>query len=321
MTLTEQQVQSYHALVQARNGQPVLLRQAFAEWSQWLKTGFAGQTAFYYPTKLRPWIQKQEGRAVHEVTAKEVDRWVNAAGLALTTRNARLAILRNFYRFMGHKHWLVEDTAALVRVNHNTLSHDQKERRGVAPFTDEEFQRLTDHLAGLIMGHREYLHAGIVNGYKSHWVDEQERRFQGHRFWYFASIISRCTGLRFGDVCQLETACLKEPDFTVWTDKRNRRVQPHILRRPLWDETVGQMPIDGQYVFPAECRRYRDDLERARLVKEFGHLCRTLGIRKGFHGLRAAYATECQEQGIAIEKIGGYLGHARTETTKNYLPQ
>ena len=103
-------------------------------------------------------------------------------------------------------------------------------------------------------------------------------------FWLFAVRCSSTTGLRLGDICQLQWRCFGEPGkIVVWTDKTNRRIE-HILS-PELEEIVTQIPVvSATHLFPDQHAVINDVKRRALLSVQFTRICERIGIKgKSYH--------------------------------------
>jgi integrase len=207
------------------------------------------------------------------------------------TRTRQLSVLRQFCRYLADLGLTQGNAARRVKVNHRALSHEQREKKIVQPFTEAEIKKLL----------RE-----------SGW-------------WRWAVGLSSTTALRLGDVCQLEWACLTEPrHIVVWTDKRDRRIC-----LPIDDKvTPGLAPIlaeippnDTPYLFPEQKAQY-DDIKtgRPKFSVYFGRLLESLGIEgKSFHGLRHTAISRWHRDGFDPETCKTYAGHTSDKAHEGYV--
>lgn len=312
-----------HALIKSvelsKGTKPMTVNDAIELWTTWLRKNAKGNSADQSISYINALARdaKVATMPLEDVEEEHINEWVNADdGTKLGTRRVRLAIVRSFFKFLAIKEVLTKpNPSALARVDFNSLSHEQKESKELAPFTPEEFDKLVAHLEEKL----EELQPKIQGAKSQIVLKKLLKRRDYLLFWKSASIISRCSGLRFGDVCQLEWATL-EKKFTVWTDKRNKRVQPHIWNKELFDETVAQIPADNpQYCFPGHRATYLNSKRRPVLNVQFSRLCESLGMKHSFHELRHTYSTECHRGGIPTPHIARSLGHSNEKTTQGYI--
>lgn len=222
------------------------------------------------------------------ITEQHISDWVNdpKSENKMATRRIAISVIGKYLEYCAHQGWSVGNKAKLVRVNMNLLSHEQKETNEKLPFGKAEVNKLLRDLDG---------------------------------FWKFAVRIGFETGLRLGDICQLEWSCFdREGEVIVWTDKRDRRVAV-----PISDELAHMLTLipmqDARYLFPEERAIHLDPSKRAALSVRFKRLCQRNDIEdKSFHCLRHGFVQSHREHGATWEQIATAIGHACEETTKGY---
>jgi integrase len=207
-----------------------------------------------------------------------------------------LAGLRSFFNFCSIRKYTDGDPSRLVSIKCHLLTHAQKEARVRQPFTEAEVKALlqaTDPRA----------HAGA------------------DPFWYCAIAIGRYTGLRLGDICNLEWDCFTEPGkMKVWTNKSNTAVLLPLDRFPALQDAVAMIPYQDQtYCFPEKREVINDPRRRAYVSVQFSRICARLRIvGKSFHCLRHTYASA---ETTGLEQIAKDLGHHSTKVTEGYVHQ
>lgn len=287
---------THHVVTQIVAGKKVTLQQAFAQWSQWLEScGKAPRTILCTTSNVAAWMRdmKLESVAPGAVTEKHINAWINDKGSTskATSRRVALSNIRNFWQFCIAKGYTIANPAALVCVRMDILSHEQKELKKHTPFTDADVASLLKETEG---------------------ADSS--------FWHAAIALARWTGLRLGDIAQLEWDCFDKPGtIAVWTDKRDKRVE-----LPLTTElasAVARIPINsGKHCFPDVYKTYLDPKKHGVLSTEFKRICQKLNMPEhSFHDLRRAFASEAWKQGRKIEHIKIDLGHSSESTTKRYI--
>lgn len=252
-------------------------------------------------TWIRAWAKEMqlERRQITSIETKDIDQWVNppcSSKTTLGTRRVMLSAVRNFLTFCGHKGWIQGNPANLVSIDYDSLLHSQKEPLAKSAFTDKEVEWLLQ---------RTSPNGGLAPSV----------------FWHAAVALSRCLGLRLGDICRLEWSSLARGVITVWTSKRDKRVQPTVVH-PEWLKGALEFltPNDSAYIFPEQRAISRDPAIRSTLSTQFSRILDGLGIRcKSFHCLRASYVTERELAGVALEEIAIDVGHSDVETTKGYV--
>ena len=153
-----------------------------------------------------------------------------------------------------------------------------------------------------------------------------------NRFWHFAVLVSSETGLRLGDICQLDWNCFTKPGrLVLHTDKRNKRIDIPISNAI--SKAVTEIPVaDERYLFPEQRATIVDVKRRVALSMQFKRICERLGIKdKSFHCLRHSAATsrftasnkaELAKKlvdALSLQEIANLLGHSETKTTKRYV--
>lgn len=208
------------------------------------------------------------------------------------TRERQLSVLRTFCRYCADLGLAKGNAANRVKVNLRGLTHQQREPKEIKPFTAAEVKRIVSEAEG---------------------------------FWRWATGIGYATGLRLGDVCQLEHACLSQPGhIVVWTEKRDRRVCLPVNEK-LTPGLAGVLaevpPTDSRFLFPDAAAQYDDIASgRPKFSMQFKRLVESLGIEgKSFHSLRHAAISRWQKDGFSLDECKTYAGHSNSKTTKGYI--
>jgi integrase len=238
------------------------------------------------------------------ITAQQWASWINpASDIKSSTRKLRLAALRAFYGFLQSKGLVRENTGRLIAVNHNQLTHEQREKSPKRALLPKE-------------------------------IDELVRYFEGleDRFWLFAVRCSYETGLRLGDIAQLEWSCFRRPmHVEVWTDKSNKRLSLPIS--PQLVDLLDALPgAHERFLFPEQRAIYINPSRRSSLSVYFGRVCCRLGlVGASFHSLRRSKATEDYRlvdklalagrlaDALTVKQIQAGLGHSSPSTTSGYI--
>lgn len=242
---------------------------------------------------LSKWLRNTRlgGEHLASITPLMLSDWVNAPGKAgKGTRQQWVLALKGLFKWGLARGHIGSDPSFAVKVDLSRLSHAQKETRQRLPFTGEQVDALL----------------------------KAARYCEKHSaFWLAAIRISAGLGLRFGDICQLEWATIGTDTITVWTDKRDKRVQ--LALTPELRSMFDALPIeDMAYVFPEVRLVYLETPKY--LPQQFGRLAKRAGLPgRTFHELRHTYATRCHEAGIPMPHIAGSLGHSSTATTAGYV--
>lgn len=272
-------------------GKKVSMEKASMEWEEWLKsTAHAPRTVLCHAVNVNSWIRdaKLEQLAPGSVNEKHIDKWINdkTSKTKAGSRNVLLSSIRSFCKFCIAKGYMIANPSALVRVRMDILDHSQKEPKQRQPFTDVEVHRM---------------------------LKETED------FWHVAIALGRWTGLRLGDISQLEWDCFGHGTITVWTDKRDRRVQLPLNAELA--EAVAKIPVNNsKYCFPEQRDIYLNPKKHGMLPTQFKRICAALDMpTHSFHDLRHTYASDCAKRGIPVEHIRINMAHAHSTTTEGYI--
>lgn len=303
----------------SRGNKPMTVGAGIEIWINWLNRKSGSRSADQCSSYIKAWARdmKLQERAIDKVEDTDIEEWVNAEDIKLGTRRVRLSVIRSFFKFLSIKEILtVPDPSRLSRIDFKSLSHKQKETKEVKTYSVQEFERIVTYLSDAL----EELQPKIDAAKSSLVLKKLMKRREFLVFWRSAVVIGRCVGLRFGDICQLEWDCFGKK-FAVWTDKRDKRVEPYIWNKEFFDEVVAQItPDNTQYCFPAERVIHLNPKSRSSLSMQFNRILKQVNIKgHSFHGLRHTFATECKREGIPTPHISASLGHSNTKTTDGYI--
>ncbi len=308
---------------------------AITEFNQWLSTRSAPKHCHNVNLILQAWIVSAgiKSLPVHEIQEKHIDRWINDdSERKLSTRRLNLSCIRRFFDFCTIRNYAVNNPSAEVRIRHEKLSQAQKRADDREPFTEAEYNLLLASYDAVCMGinrdieeterHiREYKELGReVVGLVNRRAKLQEK-LRRHQFFKLACEISWSTGLRLGDVVQLERASIAKAGVLIHvTDKTNVEVRVPI--KPAIQSKLRKLAemSHNNYLFPDEAAEYQDISKRSSFSKEFERfLKQKAGIEgRSFHCLRHAYATNSTKKTIPMAITQKRLGHAHQHTTQGY---
>lgn len=281
------------AVAQIVAGKKVTIADASKEWITWLENyGQSMRSVDNVAILFGAWVRgaKLADKLPSEITERMVDAWVNAHDkVGAGSRRMRLSVVRSFFKFCCAKAYALGNPSQLVRVKMSQLTHAQKEPKVVQAFTGEELDKLTAAATG---------------------------------FWRAAIIIGRHTGLRLGDICQLERDCLEVPGkITIWTDKRDRRVSLPV-EGELKVTLNSLMRTHPRFLFPTQQEIIMNSKHRAMLSVQFSRLCKKTSIEgKSYHSVRHYFVSEMTRRGIPIEHIAQSVGHRSVTTTRGYISE
>jgi len=285
---------SMHALC----GRIVTSKEAFTEWLANLNASRKKGTAFRYEKVVRFFLREIGWpKVLSEIRAPQIDGWINnteECDSKAETRKVHRAGLNNFFKYCENEGWCANPVAN-VRVKRHLLTHEQNESTPRRPFTPEEFERLIE-------------------------VAKKEQM----PFWYGALMVARYTGLRWGDVISMETACIHPDHIVVWTDKRDRRVSlPMPPELPPVFDLLAKHPFNQPMSSTPPGRVFNQIPVEVWQTnkKEFGRLLRAAKIEghMTIHCIRHTYATELAKSGLPLKEIAKRMGHFGDGATLNYL--
>jgi integrase len=276
---------------QLTHGRKLTMGKALPEFLRWVRIISPSRATYLNcETLVSRFIREHnlEGRAPLSIKEEEVDAFVNAPGQTKAgTRVNQLSILRKFFKFCAAKGYSFKNPAMLVNVRLGDLTQSQREPFKRQPFTDREIAMILE----------------VADG-----------------FWRHATIIGLHTGLRLGDICNLEWSSIGRDKLTVWTDKRDRRVELPVTPQELRD-TLAKIPKeDDRFCFPRMHNLVTDKSGTANASVQFCRLLKRLGIEgKSFHSLRHTYATRGKAAGWEMPHLAKSMGHQNEATTRGYV--
>jgi len=307
------------------SGERVTVASAIEPWEKWMATKTADRTVQNSRNYLEAWARDTGVLETYPgaITINQIDDWVNGSDLKFGTRKVRLAVLRSFFKFASAV-YMTGNPAQLVEANMDGLTHEQKETREKTVFTDDELKRILNQLAADAKVARDQLEKTTAKLI----IAECREEIAYCDFWRTAIMLGRWTGLRLGDICQLEWESLGKPGrIIVWTDKRDRRVD--LPLRQEIEDTVGAIPLDHDvYCFPVQRDIIMDTAKRATISTQFARLCSRLGVvGHSFHDLRhtflTAFVNERRATGMneaqIMDEARKLAGHISATTTALYV--
>jgi integrase len=275
----------------------VPVKQALAEWHLWRKANSSASTLRTNRLALDQFFDGLEAAnwPVSKITIQHIDAWVNKDDACKrATREAKLAAIRSFYKFVTANAYCQTNPAQLVHVRIRDMTHAQLERTVREPITEHEYRHIMANTEG---------------------------------FWKWATAISYWAGLRMSDVFALQWAQIMPTEIVAWAKKDGDR-----LVLPLNHPLIGGgelVPVlfevlsnrqDDTYCFPDQHREMADIEKRSKFSVYYTRLLAGLGIEgKSFHSLRHAFATRLANAGVTPEQIGRWMGHSSTRITEGYI--
>lgn len=322
-------------LAQVVLGQKMRALDAVAEYEGWMQVRRSDKQVSNVLLMLRQFLRemKLDSEFVHAITERHVDQWINDAESEskATTRNIKLSCIRGFFDFCSIRNYAIDNPAREVRVNMRILRHEQKESKVGQPFTELEFNLIVagyeQEAASLtceMAATETYLAAALASQRHPEALRKRIQQIQAklsrNLFWRCAVQVSWHTGLRLGDICQLEWATLATPmRLVVWTEKTNARIELRL--KPSLFLLLKSVPKnDDALVFPEEAGTYGQVKRRSHFSVEFSRFLAKLEIpNRSFHGLRHSFSSRAAQMGMPIDHIRQRLGHTSEEMTKRYV--
>jgi integrase len=292
----------------------------FQEWQQ--TVGRAPNYMHQASSVLKRFSEQMNlaGVMVPDITERHVYDYINSKeGGNANWRRTQLGILRAFFEFASARGLRLGNPAKLVEVRMDILTHAQKETRERRPFSDSEIRKIVAVVDNEITRLRSLADAiESTEMAKANWL---RMRADESEFWKAAIILSRYTGLRIGDICQLEWETFTVPGkIIVWTDKRNKRVVLPMDHPDLVDAVASIKPLSNQYVFPDQRDAYLDPKRRANFSTYFRRWAEEAGVKgKTFHDLRSSFISDAAKRGVPIDYIRKLAGHSDEQTTRGYI--
>ena len=288
------------------------IKEAVDEWTEWLYfTGCEDSTVRKYEVLLTGWFKANSlmDYDVKLLDRKMLDSYINSKDrVGLATRRLKLHILKSFCKFCQGEGYNLKNPALLMKIRMKELTHKQKEAKERIPYSHEEYETL-------INGFNKYL--TTAKGFNN------LQRKPRCRFWRTASIISYWTGLRFGDVCNLERDSFSGNSLIVWTDKRDKRVDlpltPDYMGDGIVIDELNKILSEKPHYFPDEREIYNNLHTQCSLFKSFKRWSDGIGLEgRTFHCLRHSFVTRLHDDGVSLLDIGKLVGHANEKTTDGY---
>ena len=263
-------------------------RRTYLKWCE--STGKSKRTIDNYYHEIERFVKDTRIKALGKVDENVVHEWINNRDDTTTagTRRFKLACIKGFMSFCVVKGYLPTNPVLLVKVDIRRVNHAQREAKKKLAFDKAEYLYLLNN------------------------VDSP--------FWKACIAIGVETGLRFGDIIQLEWDCLTATTITVWTDKKDKRVSLEIS--DTLQRAIHSIPYEGmRYLFPFERREFMAG-NRAKFSMAFKRLLNKHGIEgKSFHCTRVTFATRAKKRGGTLAKIARDLGHSSVRTTEKHYIQ
>lgn len=261
-------------------------------------------------------------KQLSSITGKHVDKWINAhAEAGAGTRRVKLSHVRGLFRYCVANRMVLKDPTAMVSVDVRGLTHLQRESSKRKPFTARELEKIVQwcdrRITAISTSHRvNNPRLGTVPR-----VVQDNNEIDRLTFWRFAVQISSETGLRLGDVCQLEWDCFIPGEVVVWTDKRDKRIALPVSRKV--EDLLADLPVNHRrFLFPEYREAILDTKRRTLGSVQFSRLCKQVkvgGNGKSFHSIRHYRVSEWKREGKTLEDIARDVGHSNTRTTEGYV--
>jgi len=321
-------------------GKKMTIKKAVEPFVEWMKArGRAPKTIENSTCTVCAWAREAsvEDMPPAAINPTHISAWINSdSKRSRSSRIVALSQVKSFFGFCAANGWLASDPSQFVGIDHNILSHEQKEAEVREPFAKDELEKLIANLSQEVESITQEMQS--LNDSDKYSETGKERRAlwlqQRHSramFWLFAVECSSSTGLRLSDIASLEWACFTQGKVSLWQEKTNKRIEHELS--PRLESLIIQIQVsDPKYVFPAQHAVIADVKRRALLSVTFKRMCEKIGIPdKSFHCIRHAAATEKSKEidkeqlakmlaeSLSIQQIQSMLGHANSAMTKKYI--
>lgn len=247
---------------------------------------------------IRRWLTETKllNKAPTSIKPASLYDWVNKSDeRTVSARRRDLSSIRPFLTYIATFAQCVDPDVLQVSVDTRVVGHTKRESRTQRAFTKPEIKKFMA------------------------WVPESDHE----EFFAVASRISLATGLRLGDVCQLEWSCFSDPGkISAWTDKSNTRVSLPVddTLTPGLAKALAGVPINtSTFLFPEYQKRYSSPASRAWFSVTFSRILGRLGIEGvTFHSWRHTAITRWRSQGLTLDECASNAGHSSTIPTQIY---
>ena len=286
------------------SGKNLSVGSALKEWNEWRDSEGKSRNTISSQTDFINLFCKfcyGMDKPVMGITHKLVSKWVNnpKSKVGVSTRSAWLSAISAFLSFCSTRQYIPKNPASIVNVNMSKLSHEQKEKKRVQPFTHAEYKVVMTNLDGCFNDNE-------VND-----------------FWSTACSFSYWLGLRLGDIINLEWKSITQKSIIVWTEKRDARVELPIMHKltgggELMKIIAGLDYDGGKYVFDKKFRdKINDPKKRHYFSQQFSTMMQRMNIQnRSFHSFRHSFAT--RHKNLPLEDVAKLLGHQSVKTTRRY---
>lgn len=258
----------------------------FMEWQEVIgKSNRTIDNVYYEVNRM---VADTKVKSLHKIDEYVINSWINSTGQGITagTRRFKLSCIKMFLSYCVAKGYIQTNPALLVKVNLRNVKHAQRESKKKLSFDEAEYKYLMKNIES--------------------------------PFWKAAFSIGVETGLRLGDILQLEWDCIGKQNITVWTDKRDKRVS--IKMSAALRQAIAKLPhSDPDYLFPVQRKEYLEEGKRSHFSVYFKRLLKRHGIKdKSFHCTRVTFATWAEKKGGKMADIAKDLGHSSEKTTRQH---
>ena len=234
-------------------------------------------------------------KPVGTITRLQIYQFVNQSTLKESSRAARLAAVRSFFRHAVMMGYVPTDISSTVRVNLRSMPVELREKVAAIPFTDEEFKNIMSNV-------------------------------QTPQFWRWATAMGYWLGLRLVDVAHLQYASLTMDYAVVYPQKTGRR-----LMLPLDDPIIGSGQLrtvfaeilaapreDPVYCWPAVRWGYPRFKHRSIQIVYKEVIAKSGVTGKNFGSWRHTFRLRLSRSGKPIDEVSRLMGHLNIDTTLGY---
>ena len=273
------------------------IKKALEKYMEWDEViGRSPRTIENRMYEVGRFVEDTGKRKLSQIDEYVIHDWINdSSGNSVGTRKFKLSCLKSFLNYCVAKGWINNNPALLVRVDIRKVKHAKREAQKKKAFDEAEYKYIRTNINDFIGDLSE----------------------EAGEFWRIATVIGVETGLRFGDIVQLEWDCLTSTTITVWTDKRDKRVSmkmSHVLKSAIM--SIKQK--SKKYLFPEQRREFLGG-KREKYPMQYKRILKRMGIDdKTFHSTRVTFATKAKKSGGKLAQIAMDLGHSSVRTTQDH---
>jgi integrase/recombinase XerD len=221
------------------------------------------------------------------ITVDDVSRFRESWKLAPMTMKNQIEKMRSFFTFCVGREWIKRNPASILKAP-KIGEIDCK------PYERDEIEKIYKAID-------QFPNWGIYG--------QQTRQ----RLRAFITVL-RWTGMRIGDVCQLEPAKIESGNIRIRTTKNGKNVS--IPMHPEIEAALKGMPAGQRFYFWSGEGKLKSGVSAwERTMKRLYKIC---GFRANCHRWRHNFATELLAKGVPVSEVAAILGNTSRVVEKYY---